>query len=175
MDSPGGAPGDPGSLPGNAGDGKLPQHPDRCLARPPDKPPVAASPTKDAMGADVRGGSTFLPQGRPRGSRAGRVRKRRGSDCTPGIVQAGCYRPGAGGRRQSSASRGSAGEFLLRSFYVIAFLELISGIRCREAATSRVRDQMSREGAGGPLGRAGKAEEGQTAEGSGSGSVAGCR
>ena len=68
-----------------------------------------------------------------------------------------------GGRRQASASRGSVGEFLLWSFYVIDLLELNSGICCREAVTSSVRDQMSREDADGPFGRAGKAEEGQAA------------
>ena len=104
------------------------------------------------------------------------MRKRRGSDCTPGIVQAAATGlEQGGGRREASASRGSVGEFLLRSFYVIAFLELNSGICCREAATSRVRGEAVREGADGPFSRAGKAEEGEAAQGSGPGPVAGCR
>ena len=86
------------------------------------------------------------------------MRKRRGSDFTAETVQALAKAlEQRGGRRQSSASAVPVAKFLLKGFCVIAFLELISGIRCREAAASRVRDPMPREGAGGPLGRAGKA------------------
>ncbi len=96
------------------------------------------------------------------------MRKRRGSDFTAETVQALAKAlEQGGGRREASASRGPVGEFLLRSFYMVDLPELICGIQCREAAASRVRDPMPREGARGPLGRGRKSRRGGSGPGIG--------
>ena len=78
-----------------------------------------------------------------------------------------------GGRRQASASRGPAAKFLIEGFHVIAFLEIISGIRLPGG------DGKPREGPDAPGRRSRairpgrKSLRGEAAQGSGPGSVAG--